>query len=88
MVYDSSSYSSTSGFIETLKNQFNIDKPNHEMTDEEIRKIIRFVGDRAPDTVWVDGKPQHGRQGIEIMIFLALTEFPEFYAKYELAQFN
>lgn len=70
--------------LETIKAQYGIDKPNDEMTDDEIRQVIRFVGDRAPDTAWIDGKPQHGRQGIEVMLFLALTEFPDFYVRYEL----
>lgn len=86
MYNEPASLDSTDGLIEALKTQFNINKPNEDMTDEEIRKVIRFIGDRAPDTLWIDGKPRHGRQGIDIMLFLALSEFPEFYVRYELWQ--
>lgn len=78
--------SGTDELIEDIKALLGIDKPNGAMTDLEIREVTRYIGDRAPDTVWIDGKPQHGRQGIEIMLFLALTEFPEFYQRHELSQ--
>jgi len=89
MTYDSSaSYSSTSGYMETVKSILDINKPNDEMTDDEIREVIRYIADRAPDTITIDGKSRPGRQGVELMVFLALTEFPEFYTRYELWQVN
>ncbi len=74
--------------IETIKAQYNIKKPNGEMTDEEIAIICKEIGKRAPDTMWFDEEPILGRIGIGTMLFLTITEFPEFYERYGLSQFN
>lgn len=65
-----------------------ISKPNSEMTDDEIRTVCKWLGQQAPDTIWVEDKPTLGKIGINIMLFIALTEFPWFYERFELAQFN
>lgn len=58
------------------------------MTDDDIRKVMRWIGEGAPDTVWIDEKPVLGKLGIGMMLFLTLSEFSEFYVRYELSQFN
>jgi len=78
----------TAGIIDTIKAELGIDKPNEEMTDDEIQQTLRYVGDRAPDTEWGDGKPILGRIGIEVMIFLAIMEFPWWYERWNLSQWN
>ena len=41
------------------------------------------------DTIFPGGeKPVYGRVGIGLMLTVTLLEFPEYYVKYELAQFN
>jgi len=65
-----------------------ITNPNSEMTDDKIRKVMRWAGEQASDTRWNDGKLVFGRVGIDMMLFLTLLEFPEFYTRYGLSQFN
>ena len=74
--------------IDIVKAQHNIRKTNLEMTDEEVSKIMRFLGKGAPDTIWVDGHPNLGRTGLGVMLSLTLYEFPEFYVRWELWQVN
>lgn len=81
-------YLNTNIIIEITKAQHDIRKPNSEMADEEIAKIMRFLGSGAPDTIWVDGKPTMGRIGLGVMLSLTLYEFPWFYRKHELWQRN
>lgn len=74
--------------VETAKAACHIDKPNSEMTDDEIATVCKWIGQFAPDTMWADGKPVFGRIGIETMVFITLTEFPEFYERWGLSQWN
>ena len=71
------------------KANLNIIKLNSDMTDDDIRRAIRWVGMCAVDTIFIDGdKPRIGRHGIGLMLSVTLMEFPEFYIRYELSQFN
>ena len=78
----------TSELVDQAKEACHIITPNDQMTDEEIRTVMRWIGQRTPDTEWVDGKFVFGRMGIELMLFMTLSEFPDFYVRYELSQFN
>lgn len=78
----------TDTVVDVAKSALGIDTLTSLMLDEEIRMICRWVGERAPDTVTVDDKVVLGRAGINAMLFIALTEFPKFYEKFDLAQFN
>lgn len=81
-------YTDPSTAIELAKRVCGISIPNDEMSDEEIRTVCKWVAQEAPDTVWADGKPVFGRMGVGVMLFLAITEFPEFYEEHGLSQFN
>ena len=64
-------------------------KPDDEMTDDDIRRVVRWVGKCSWDTIYIDGdRPVFGRHGIGMMLTVTLLEFPEFYSRYGLAQFN
>jgi len=79
----------TSELIDWAKANLNIIKLNSDMTDEEIRQVVRWIGLCAVDTVFVDGdKPILRRIGIGMMLSMTLLEFPEFYTRYGLSQFN
>ena len=66
-----------------------IRKPKEALTEDEIREVIRWVGICSVDTIFVGGdKPILGRIGIGLMLTVTLLEFPEYYVKHELAQFN
>ena len=55
----------------------------------EIKEIIRWIGMCSVDTIFLDGdKPVLGRMGIGLMLTVTLLEFPDYYMKYELSQFN
>ena len=81
-------FQDTSTAVGLAKKSLHIDKPNIEMFYDEIRSVCRWVAQHAPDTVWLEGKPHFGRQGIDSMLFIALTEFPDFYEMNGLSQFN
>jgi len=78
-----------SQLIDWAKANLNIIKLNSDMTDGDIRRVIRWVGMCAVDTVFVDGdKPILRRIGIGMILSVTLLEFPEYYSRHELAQFN
>ena len=86
---DLDKYMETSQLIDWAKANLDIIKLNSDMTDEDIRRVIRWIGLCAVDTVFVNGdKPILRRIGIGMMLSVTLLEFPEFYSRYELAQFN
>ena len=75
--------------IDWAKACLDITKPNSEMTDVDIRQVVRWVGLCSFDTMFVDGdQPIFRRVGIGMMLSVTLLEFPEFYTRYGLAQFN
>ncbi len=85
---DLDKYIETSQLTNWAKANLDI-KLNGAMTDDDIRKVIRWIGMCAIDTVFVDGdKPFLRRIGIGMMLSVTLLEFPEFYSRYELALFN
>jgi hypothetical protein len=77
-----------SSAVGVAKDACGIHVPNSEMTDDQIVKVVRWVGEHAPDTRWEDGKPVIGRRGIEAMLTMTVVEFPEFYEKHGLSQWN
>jgi hypothetical protein len=64
-------------------------KPKEDLTYAEIRNIMRWIGMNTMDTIYLgEDKPTYGRIGIGLMLTVTLIEFPEYYMKYELSQFN
>jgi hypothetical protein len=67
----------------------NIIKPQENLTEDDIRRAIRWIGECSYDTIYIDGdKPMLGRHGIGLMLSVTLMEFPEYYVRYELWQLN
>ncbi len=82
-------YMSVDEIVDWGKANLNIIKLNSDMNDGDIRKVIRWIGMCAVDTIFVNGdKPILRRIGIGMMLSVTLLEFPEFYMRYELSQFN
>jgi len=77
-----------SDVVSMAKSVCRIDTPNEQMTDKEIRVVCRYLGSLAPDTCFEDGNPVFGRIGISTMLSIALYEFPDFYDRYQLSQYN
>lgn len=75
--------------VEWAKANLNITELNDELKEEEIREVIRWIGLCSTDTIFIDGdKPIFGRIGIGLMLSITLLEFPEYYMKYGLSQFD
>ena len=84
-----SEYLTSTQIVDWGKANLDIIKLNSDMTDEDIRRVVRWIGECSYDTIFIDGdKPKLGRHGIGLMLSVTLIEFPEFYVRYELSQFN
>ncbi len=78
----------TGDLVRKAKKVHHMTKPNSELDDGEIGKLMRWIG-RATDSVFTSPSGSTiGERGIALMLFVALQEFPEFYQRRELAQFN
>ncbi len=77
--YTKADYQDTSSAVDVAKQSLGMGKPTSEMTEDDIRAVCKWIGERAPDTMWIDGKAKLGRLGIGAMLFIVLTEFPRFY---------
>jgi hypothetical protein len=76
----------TGDIVAWVKHYLGIVSPNSEMTDEEIRRVIRLLTKQAPDTTWSHEKPVLGRIGSGSITLIIKAEFPEYYAKYNLGE--
>lgn len=76
----------TGEIVEWAKQFCHITKPNSEMTDDNIRAVIQWIGEQAQDTIWVEEKPVFNRIGIGVMSTVMKAEFPEYYQKYDPSQ--
>ncbi|MFC1972636.1 hypothetical protein ACFLVE_04460 [Chloroflexota bacterium] len=75
--------------VDWAKASLNIMKLNTDMSDDDIRRAIRWIGDCSVDTIYIDGeKTRPGRIGINNMLLVTLMVFPEYYMQYELIQRN
>jgi hypothetical protein len=75
--------------IERVKKSLNIDKPNADLTDDEIRSVAKVFGLREGDTTYdQDGKPIWGNKGLNAMLTITLYFFPKFFKDNDLSQHN
>ena len=81
-------YYSAGDIVTSAMHNLNIVKPLKDLTDNDIRGIIRWIGYRTYDTILTEGKPILGRIGIGLMLSVALMEFPDYFAKFSLWQLN
>ena len=71
--------------VDWAKANLRIIKCDEDLTEEDIRAIMRWIGMCSVDTIFIDGdKPILGRIGIGLMLSVTLLEFPEYYVKYGL----
>ena len=76
---ESDGWMSSEQMVGWAKANLDIVKLNTQMTDEEISRVMRWIGECSVDTIYLDGdKPKLGRIGIDLMLFVTLMEFPEF----------
>ena len=89
MTEEPTGWVSPRGLIEQAMDDLSIDKPKDALADVDIKKIMHYIGMRAADTDLSDpDNPKIGHIGIGLMLAVTLLEFPEYYAKYGLSQFN
>ncbi len=89
MIEDPDGYMYPWQLVDWAQANLKIVKPREILTNEDIREVIHWIGMCTVDTIFIDGdKPIIGRIGIGLMLTVTLLEFPEYYMKYELAQFN
>jgi hypothetical protein len=81
-------YQTPSEIVDRLKQLAGIDTPNADMTDIEVKAVMRVVAVSIPGTIPLDEHLSISRIGIELMLSLTLMVFPNYYERYGLAQFN
>ena len=75
--------------VESMKAVLDIDKPNCEMSDAEIKAVAREIGKLSEDTTFDEkGQPIFGHKAIDWMKLTVLYCFPKYWEKMGLAQFN
>lgn len=77
-------YLKPSEIIQIAKEACNIIYANDQMNDDEIATVMRWIGAQ----ISAKNESVRDRDRIDIMLFVTLMEFPEFYARKELCQFN
>jgi len=75
--------------VEYAKFVLGIDKPNSELTLDEVKRVCNQIGCLANDTLFEDdGKPIFNYQGLLWMVWVCLYCFPKYYGELELSQPN
>ncbi len=72
------------GVVNVYRMAIGMETPIDEMDDEEIAEVMKAVGLDAPDSMG----DCIGFIGIQTMLFLTLTTFPEFYERHGLSHWN
>lgn len=86
---DLTEYPTSSEFLHWAMEELHLLKSKDQLTDHEIGRLMQWLGICSPDTIITsDDFPYIRRMGVGIMLTMTLLEFPEFFMKYELAQFN
>ena len=64
-----SEYIQAGSLVDWAKASLDITKSNGDMDDDDIRRVICWIGEYSSDTVHVDGgKPILGQHGIGLML--------------------
>jgi hypothetical protein len=81
-------YLSTSELVSLAKDCLHIRTPNKDMSDAEIRAVVRWIGH---DSACGRCKGEHPFcQSADLILMLVITavEFPRFFAEHELSEPN
>ena len=64
-------------------------KPKEELVDSDIKKIMHYIGQWADENDFTNlCSPRLGLFAVGVMLTVCLLEFPIYYQKYELSQYN
>lgn len=81
---DAEGFLEVSDLISAVCSQCGIPTFAHNLSDEEIAEVCRWIGERAPGSQVIDGKMVISAEGFDTMIFITMIEFPEFYERHQL----
>lgn len=81
---DYSEVSEVSDLIVTVCSLCGIPTFAHNLSDEEIARVCRWIGEHAPGSKKVDGEVIIGVDGFDAMIFITITDFPQFFEEHKL----
>jgi hypothetical protein len=89
MCHEYDDYLTPIQLVDWAKANLDVVKLNKDLSDEEIARLMRWVGMCTYDTIFTEGdKPHLGRIGIGNILSVTLMVFPEFYQKKRLNQCN
>jgi hypothetical protein len=75
--------------VELAMFDLGISKAKEDLGDSDIRKIMHYIGQWADETDFTNlCSPRLGLFAIGVMLTVCLLEFPEYYEKYQLSQYN
>ena len=75
--------------VREAKRNNGITTPNGQMTDDEIRTVVRWIGTTFSEPTCGElGDILLNRPAVEMMLFVTVCEFPEFYIRHGLSQYN
>ena len=75
--------------VDYAKFLLGIDKPNAELTSDEVKRVCRQIGSLARDTTYEeDGKPIFNYLGLTWILWVCLYCFPKYYGEFELSEPN
>ncbi len=83
------SVATTGELVREAKKCNGVSTPNDQMTDQEIRTVVRWIGTTFSEPMCGElGDVLLNRPAVEMMLFVTICEFPEFYCRYALSQYN
>ncbi len=86
---DINDYVTTGHLIDWAMEKVGIFKLKEELNDHDVAEIMQWIGICACDTlILMDDFPIIRRIGLGLMLTVTLLEFPDFYTRHELSQFN
>ena len=89
IIEDNDSWMTPEQLVRWAKVHTHIMKLNEDMTNEDIRHAMHWIGVCSVDTIYLDGeKTRLDRIGINNMLLVTLMVFPDYYMQFELMQRN
>jgi len=84
MVENSEDYLATDDIVDIVCSECGIPSFRHNMVDEEIAQVCKYIGENAPGVIVIHGKKLITMEGFDTMIFITITEFPRFFEEHML----
>ena len=82
---DTEEYLEVIDLVENICSQCGIPTFPRNLSDDEIARVCRWVGEHSPNTKTIDGKLAISAEGFDTMMFITITEYPDFFEKNRLA---